>query len=154
QSDKLYAAMATEIRSQFAKQNSRASVVGVQWDSDAGPRRKWVPQLFLHYLFGVVGFPHAVRHPYTSVVPRARAAGRAGVRRLLFALRDRFPSAHVHIFAHSLGAEVTIHALHPDTTPVPPGHASAVYRPEADVRADLVVLAGADLDEEIAMSCA
>jgi hypothetical protein len=140
-----YAEVAPRVKAEFDRLGDRVAILGVQWDSDAGPRRAWLPTAFAHYVFGFAGFRNAVRDPYSSRVPVARAAGRLGLRQMLFDIEDRFPNAQVHVFAHSMGAETAIHALDPSFTPFE-GRGEPVYLPERPLKLGIVALAGADLD--------
>lgn len=148
-SDKQYPQMARDTRNAFAARGLSVAVIGVRWASDAGPRRRWLPGTVAHKFVGLLGFPRAVRDPYAGAVPVARATGRRGVRQLLFALHDRYPAARLHLFAHSMGAEVALHAVRPAATPVPKD--TVIFSPERTLPTDLLALAGADLDEDVAL---
>lgn len=143
-STKQYAEVAPHVLSEFQKYNQRAVVLGVQWDSNVGPRRKWVPATLASLLFGTIGLHKVVRDPYTSRIPIARTLGRTGLRELLFDVRDRFPNARMHVLAHSMGAEVTAHAINPEYTPLKKD--TPVALPERPLKMDVVAMAGADLD--------
>lgn len=148
-SRKQYARIASEVRAAFSGRGLQVGVVGVQWPSDTGPQRSWGPGIVAHRLLGLLGFPHAVGDAYNRKVPLARATGRQGLRRLLFAIRDRFPEARLHLFSHSMGAEAAIHAIHPYATPFR-GEAHAIFDPERMVEVDIAAFAGADVDYDVA----
>lgn len=139
-----FSEVAPRVRAEFERLNERAAVLGIQWDSNVGPRRKWLPAVFGHYAFNLIGLGKMIRDPYTSRIPIARTLGRTGLRQLLFDVRDRFPNARMHVMAHSMGAEVAAHAINPEYTPLKAD--TPVYLPERPLSLDVVALAGADLD--------
>ncbi len=139
-----YSEVAPRVLSEFQKHNRHAVVLGVQWDSNVGPQRKWLPAAFGHLVFRTLGLRKVIRDPYTSRIPIARTVGRTGFRDLLFSVCDRFPNARVHVFSHSMGAEVTAHAINPEYTPAPRN--SRVAYPGRPLKLDVVAMAGADLD--------
>lgn len=144
-SRKEYAEIARQVYAHFPQ--GRTQVLGVQWASDAGPRRKWIPQLLGHYFLGTLGFRNAVAHPYKEAVGRARTLGRGALRQLLFGVQDRFPSARLHVLAHSLGAEMTLRAMEPHVD-LPVEQHSGLHRFDEPLRLDTVVFAGADIDHD------
>ncbi|HTE17520.1 MAG TPA: alpha/beta hydrolase, partial [Armatimonadota bacterium] len=146
QSTRQFGRVAPQVRAEFDRLNERAAVLGIQWDSNVGPRRTWIPAAFGHYFFSLLGLRKVIRDPYTSRIPVARTLGRTGLRQILFDVRDRFPEARIHVFAHSMGAEATAHAINPEFTPLSAGDDTPVYRPERPLKLDVVALAGADLD--------
>jgi hypothetical protein len=146
QSTRQFGHVAPQVRAEFDRLNERAAVLGIQWDSNVGPRRTWIPAAFGHYFFSLLGLRKVIRDPYTSRIPVARTLGRTGLRQILFDVRDRFPEARIHVFAHSMGAEATAHAINPEFTPLSAGDDTPVYRPERPLKLDVVALAGADLD--------
>ena len=123
-------------------------VVGLQWASDAGALRSWAPRACFFYLVTAAGFRNALRDPYQTRIPTARATGRQALRELLFALRGQFPKTRLHLFAHSMGAEVAAHALDPDFTPKKQRKELPAFRPDDALAVDVVALAGADLDHD------
>lgn len=139
-----YSEVAPRVLAEFSKLDRRAVVLGVQWDSNVGPQRKWVPAALGHLAFRMIGLRKVIRDPYTSRIPIARTLGRNGLRQMLFDVRDRFPNARIHIMAHSMGAEVTAHAINPEYTPIP--RRATVFAPERPLKLDVVALAGGDLD--------
>jgi hypothetical protein len=146
QSAKEYAAVAPVIRKEFARNGERVAVVGLQWDSDAGPKREWVPQVFFHHAFRLIGFKKAVKDPYLSRVPVARALGRQALRQLLLGIEDRYPSAHLHLFAHSMGSEMAVHAVDPGFSPFQTKDEPQTYEPGRLLKLDILALLGADVD--------
>lgn len=139
-----YGEVAPRIKAEFDRLQERVAVLGIQWDSNVGPQRKWIPAVFGHYAFNLFGLGKVIRDPYTSRIPIARTAGRTGVRQILLAVRDRFPNARIHVMAHSMGAEVAAHAINPEFTPRREN--MPVFQPERPLKLDVVTLAGADLD--------
>lgn len=143
-SAKQYAEVAPRVLSEFQKFGKRAVVLGVQWDSNVGPQRNWVPASLGHLAFRMIGLRKVIRDPYISRIPIARTLGRTGLRQVLFDVKDRFPNARIHVMAHSMGAEAIAHAINPEYTPIPED--TTVSTPERPLKLDVVALAGADLD--------
>lgn len=143
-SDKQYNQVAPVVKAQFDKLHERVAVLGVQWDSNVGPQREWLPAEFGSVMVGFVGLKKVIRDPYTSRIPIARTMGRVGLREMLFDVQERFPNAHIHLMAHSMGAEAAAHAINPEFTPIKKD--TPIYQPERPLKLDVVALAGADLD--------
>jgi hypothetical protein len=151
QSDEQYTQVAADIRSEFQKRGESVAILGVQWDSDVGALRSWLPKAIASHLAKVVG-KKGPEDPYKSRVLMARSVGRKGARQILLDVQERFPDAHIHAFVHSLGSEVILNALNPDAT-VPAGEDSPdSYLPEKRIRLDVAALAGADLDQDVALN--
>jgi hypothetical protein len=145
-----YDEVAERVHQSFEGVGESVKVIGFQWASSTGPAREWIPQAFGHYFLSLIGFKNAVRDPYTSKVPRARATGRMALRDLIFNLKKQFPTTRIHLFAHSMGAEVSAHALDPGFTRPKKGEAPApTIRPDDPLGLDIVALAGADLDYDV-----
>jgi alpha/beta hydrolase family protein DUF900 len=126
----------------------KLALVGVHWASSPGPGRSWLPQAFLSRVTSLLGFHNAVKNPYLAKVRLARQAGRTGLRSVLFRLQDEFPAAPLHLFVHSLGAQMLVSALAPEGAKdekAPP----AIEQPERVPGVGMVALAGADLDEDV-----
>ena len=140
--------IALALQEGFRRQGERAGVLSLHWPSDAGPQRTWIPQTLLHYFFQTLGFRNAIPHPYKRDVPLARAVGLRGARQVLLDAHARFPHAKLHVLAHSLGSEVALHALDPNTLHGDERALAVPYEPGA-LPLDLVVLAGADVDQEL-----
>lgn len=149
-SEKQYAQIAGDVHGEFGRLGERVSVLGVQWPSDVGPQRSWLPQSVLSYIFRKIGFKNAVRDPYRFRVDLARKIGRTGLREILFDVRERFPEARLHVFAHSLGTEMVLHAADPGLTKTRRDYRRLTFQPERKLQLDLVAVMGADADVDIA----
>ncbi|MGV3723255.1 MAG: alpha/beta hydrolase [Actinomycetota bacterium] len=139
-----YRRIARLVRKEALAQGWRPVVVGVHWPSYPGPPARWLPQMLGYRFLSAAGFPNAVTNPYLEKVAVASQAGRTGLRAVLFRLRDEFPAAGLHVFAHSMGSELTVRALAPFTA----GERVAVEQPSRTLRLGMVTLAGADLDQD------
>lgn len=148
QSRKQYAEVAPRVRAEFQRLGERVAILGVQWDSDAGARRAWVPAALGYQLMRLLGFKNAIRDPYTSRIPRARAVGRRALRELCFDAQERFPGVRSHLFIHSMGAEAAIHAVDPGFSTHAGQREEETYLPERPLKLDIVALVGADLDKD------
>ncbi len=127
-------ALAKQVEEQFAKDSTRVALVGVQWDSSVDiPKAKGLDAL-------------RMIRAYHDAVPLARSVGRGPTRALLLALQERYPKAHLSVFAHSMGCEVAASALLPEIDYEEYEPFGETFRPQDDVRLDLLVLAGSDLD--------
>jgi len=122
-----YKELAARIRAEFAKQGKQVSVLGVQWNSEVG----------------------SVVFDYGETVTVARGVGRYAMRQLLLALRQRFPGAHVAVWGHSMGTEVTMAALKPQLTFDEDSAKLPVYQSSQPLELDLFALAGSDLDYDV-----
>lgn len=145
-----YEEVAARIQQSFAGVGESVKIVGFQWASSTGPAREWIPQALGHYFLSLIGFKNALRDPYTGKIPRARATGRMALRDLIFSLKKQFPTTRIHLFTHSMGAEVAAHALDPGFTRPKKGEAAApTIRPDDPLGLDVVAMAGADLDYDV-----
>jgi hypothetical protein len=149
QSTKEYSQIADDAQAYFQRRRERAVVLGIQWDSDAGALRDWLPKAVAFRLLNAVGLKKKLDDPYLQKVELARSVGRRGLRQTLFDLEDRFPHARVHLWIHSLGAEAAMHALAPTLTSGDPNNPFETYCPERTPRVDVLALAGADLDRDL-----
>jgi len=142
-----YADIARRFRKQAEASGLKLALVGVHWPADPGAMRKWLPQATAHRLATLVGFKRAVKNPYLEKAKEASRAGRTGLRSVFFRIQDDFPTAPLHVVAHSMGCEVLMNALNPhaDDGKLP---ATAVEQPERPLRLGVVTLAGADLDHD------
>lgn len=77
----------------------------------------------------------------------AHQVGRTGLRALLLRLQEQDPEWPVHVFAHSLGSDVVLTALAPESAAREPS--TEVESPERVLSLGMVVLAGADLDQDL-----
>jgi len=125
-------------------------VVGVHWPSYPGPLSRWLPQMVAFRATAQLGLSNAVRNPYLRKAELAQEVGRRGLRAVLLRLGEVLPGCRRHVFAHSLGSEATVRALAPER-PVPAEDGPAGFPPPVrpELRLDLAVLAGADLDEDV-----
>lgn len=128
----LYDDLAPRIHGAFAKLGQEVAVVGIQWDSAASGRLLALPG------------------EYEGKVPLARKVGRFGARRVMLALQERFPSSRLSLFGHSMGCEVAAAALVPHLKLDPITDAAGAFRPEEPLAFHVVVLAGSDLDYDVA----
>ena len=126
--------LAEQLEEQFEEDSTRVALVGVQWDSSVDIQKaKGLDAL-------------RMIRAYHDAVPLARSVGRGPTRALLLALQERYPKAHLSVFAHSMGCEVAASALLPEIDYDEYEPFGETFRPEEDVRLDLLVLAGSDLD--------
>jgi hypothetical protein len=144
-------AITREVREAFRRRGERVAVLDLAWQSNAGPQRVWITRSVGHYFFRLFGLPGVVPLPYRQGVRMARAVGLRGARQMLLELQDRFPDARLHVLAHSLGSEITLRALDPDSLPVRKEETSLPYLPEKELHLDLVALAGADVNQDVAI---
>lgn len=127
-------ALADDILEHYEKGPSSVAVVGVQWDSSvAVPSSSGLDAL-------------RMLRAYHDTIPVARDVGRGPARALLLALQDRFPEAHLSVFAHSMGCEVAAAALLPEIRYEEYPPTQSPVRPNDVVGLDMLVLAGSDLD--------
>jgi hypothetical protein len=127
-------ALAQRVRDRFDDDSTRVGLVGVQWDSSITVTKTSG--------LGMIKMLKA----YHEAIPLARSVGRGPTRQLLLALQDKYPKAHISVFAHSMGCEVAAAAVLPEMTydRFPPF--GETYKPERHVQLDTLVLAGSDLD--------
>lgn len=123
-------------------------IIGVHWPSHPGALLRWLPQMLGYRFISGTGFPNALTNPYLEKSKLAASTGRTGLRAVLFRLQDNFPHLPLHVFAHSMGSELVIRALSPDldSGTSPP---KRIEQPGRTLRLDMVVLAGADLDQDV-----
>jgi len=122
------------LREQFEGTGTRLGLVGVQWDSSTGiEKAKGLDAL-------------RMIRAYHETVPLARSVGRGPTRALLLALQERYPKAHITVFAHSMGCEVAAAAVLPEIEYEEYQPFVEAHRPDDDVKLDMLVLAGSDLD--------
>lgn len=147
QSEAQYNVIAGEIRREFQARGERVAIVGIQWPSDAGAMRKWLPRSLAHYTLKAIGFKKAVKDPYQQRVLMAGNLGARPVRELLLDLEERFPAAHLQVFAHSLGCVVALHAVDPVSDPDEMAE-SLSFDPGKKLNVDILSLAAADVDQD------
>lgn len=140
-----YEQIAAPLQEDFRKLGQRVGVIGLQWPSNAGAMRDWLPKSFAHITLRTIGFRNAVRDPYLSKVPIARSVGRVGLRQIIFDLQERYPASRIHLIGHSMGTEVIAQALDPEITKVGP-RGPQPYEPARACDVGLLCLAGSDLD--------
>jgi esterase/lipase superfamily enzyme len=145
--EKDYRAVAGRLRAQAEEAGLELAVVGVHWNSGAGSLGKWLPAAVGSRLTSLLGMKKAVKNPYLEKVKTARASGRTGLRAVLFRLQEEFPGTPVHLFAHSLGAEVAVSALCPHLQPAKDD--TRIEQPDRILRVGMVTLVGADLDQDV-----
>lgn len=122
-----YKELSTRIRAAFAKQGKQVSVLGVQWNSDVG----------------------SVVFDYGDTVTVARGVGRYGMRQILLALQQKFPKAHLAVWGHSMGTEVTMAALKPKLTFDEEASKLPIFESGKSVNLDMFALCGSDLDYDV-----
>lgn len=123
-------------------------VVGVHWPSHPGALLHWLPKMLGYRFISGTGFPNALTNPYLDKSRLAAAAGRNGLRAVLFRLQDEYPQLPLHVFAHSMGSELLIRALAPAGGPALP-HPDRIAQPHRVLKLQMAVLAGADLDQNV-----
>ncbi|MFN3649878.1 MAG: alpha/beta hydrolase [Armatimonadota bacterium] len=129
---------------------STPSILGLHWSSDAGAQREWLAKAAGSRLLSLLGFKKAIPNPYLEKTELAHRVGATGFRALAFRLQNDFPGVPIHVFAHSMGAQVVVSALAPASSGNRNrGAQLAVEQPERRLELGLVALAGADLDHDI-----
>lgn len=127
-------ALARRIQEQFADGPISVGLVGLQWDSVASVEKtKGLDAL-------------RMIRSYRDHVPIARSVGRGPARALLLALQEKYPQAHISVFAHSMGCEVAAAALLPEIEYKEYRPFGPTHRPDDSVQLAMMVLAGSDLD--------
>lgn len=134
-----FAPAAKTIRSLFEERGRRVAVVGLQWDSYVGGVHTYLPQIMAAKL-------GLAKNPYVAKVRLARRIGRHAARQLIFALKEQYPEAQIHILAHSMGCEVTGYCVGTRLRAKDPDPA---YRADWPLGLSLVCLAGSDLDSGV-----
>jgi esterase/lipase superfamily enzyme len=142
-----YTSIARRLRSEAKSAGLQVAPVGVYWNSDAGSMGKWLPKAIGQRVTSLLGFRKAVHNPYLEKARLARQTGRSGLRAVFFRLQEQFPAVPVHVFSHSLGAEVTISALAPETADEQV--LSTCEQPRRPLEVGIVTLAGADVDYDL-----
>ncbi len=127
-----YNDLAPRLQAAFQRLGKRAAIIGVQWDSASHG--------------GLLG----LLSDYKQKIPLARKTGHLGVRRLMLAVRERFPSAHLSVLGHSMGCEVAAAAAVPTSAPDRGQEQAEAWRPDQPLDFNVVVLAGSDLDYDAA----
>ncbi|HTE18882.1 MAG TPA: alpha/beta hydrolase, partial [Armatimonadota bacterium] len=143
-----YGLIAAELRAQTKTPGSSVAVVGVHWASHPGPLYRWLPQILGYRFLRELGFRRSITNPYKETLQIARTSGRSGLRAILFRLENEFKNAPLHVFSHSMGSELIIRALAPESGLAAPASA-AIEQPERRAQVGLVCLAGADLDHNV-----
>lgn len=143
-----YRQIARELAKAGGAAGWRPVVVGVHWPSHPGPLLHWLPRMLGYRFISGAGFPKALSNPYLEKSRLAARTGKTGLRSVLLRLRDDYPRLPLHVFAHSMGSELVIRALSPES---PSGEAAAdpVAQPDRRLQLGMVVLAGADLDQDV-----
>lgn len=139
-----YAPLAQRLHEEGEASGRTPSVVGVHWAAET--EKGWLLKAAGSRLASLVGAKKAVKNPYLQKCDVAQSSGRQGLRALAFRLQDRFPNVPIHLFTHSMGAQVAVAALAPEAgTP----DAAQVEQPRRTLRVGMVMLAGADLDQDV-----
>lgn len=149
QGEKDYQQVSRRLQNESRSTGLRTAVVGIHWHSEAGDQAAWVSQAVAHRLTSLLGMKKAVKNPYLEKWKLARRVGRTGARAVFFRLQDELPGLPVHVFAHSLGSEVVVSALAPETTRGHRMRTATLEQPGRELRLDVVTLAGADLDHDV-----
>lgn len=136
-SAKEYTQVSRDVIKEYQALGRRVSVLGIQWDSDVGSVGDWLPKV-------IFGGRH---NPYLEKVALGLDVGHVGLRQVLLRLQQRFPKARLDVFGHSLGCQLALCALGPhfDATRGVKGKLQA-FKPDTPLHANLVCLAGADVD--------
>lgn len=137
-----YRDIAQRLRAEATAAGLREEVVGLYWPSASGDAASWMLKATGNRITSLLGFRHAVANPYLEKCKLAGQTGRTGLRALLFRIQSEFPRNPVNLFSHSLGAQVVVSALAPETSKA----RDAVEQPGRALRVGVVTLAGADLD--------
>lgn len=142
-----YGTVAQRLRKQASAAGMRMAAVGLHWASDAGSQAQWLSRAVAHRVTSLLGMRNAVKNPYLQMRRLASRVGRTGARAVFFRLQEEFPGTPIHVFAHSLGSEVMVSALAPESS-VRKSEYAPVEQLGRELRLDLVALAGADLDHD------
>lgn len=127
-------ALAERVRNQFSKRSDHLALVGLQWESGVTiPNSSGLNAL-------------RMMRAYQDTIPLARSVGRGPGRRLLLALQDKYPNAHISVMAHSMGCEVAAAALLPEIRYEDYKPFVEVFEPDRPIQLEMLVLAGSDLD--------
>lgn len=130
-------ALAERLRGQAELSGLRTALVGLQWDSSISVQSS-----------SGLDALRMIRE-YHDAIPVARSVGRGPGRELILALQEKFPKAHLSIFAHSMGCEVAAALLLPEINYEDYPPFVKPFRPELGVGLDMLVLAGSDLDYDV-----
>ncbi|MBM3462426.1 MAG: alpha/beta hydrolase [Armatimonadetes bacterium] len=145
-----FTVIGNEVNQAFRARGQEVLVLGIQWDSNPGKMDKWLPQVALDTMLGIIGLASPSDDPYIEKVHMARNVGRLGARQVLVRVRQRFPRAKLHFMAHSLGSEVTLHAVDPRFREHPEdGGPLPSYEPQVKLNPANIVLCGADLNYDL-----
>ena len=123
--------LAERIKAEYAKHGKTVGILGVQWD------------------YQVSGFIFKLPGAYHRKTLLARKVGRFGTRRLMLALKERFPNSHVNIMAHSMGCEVAAAAGNPTLKFDKVTDSLGAFEPDRSLRVNGTVLCGADLEYDV-----
>jgi hypothetical protein len=142
--DEDYQAAAAQFGKIGSRLGMRTFLVGVHWDSGSDALGKWLPKAVGSRITSLLGLKKAVKNPYLEKVEYARLVGRTGLRSILFSLQDALPETPVHVFAHSLGAQVVVSGLAPEASVDKP--TDEITERGRALQLGIVTLAGADVD--------
>jgi hypothetical protein len=141
-----YRQVARELRTEARAAGWEPIVIGVHWPSHPGSYAHWLPRMLGYRFISGTGFPNALSNPYLDKVRMAQRCGRSGFRSLLLRLQEAYPKVPVNVLAHSLGCELTVRALVPESLKAADGE-PPIERPEIRLHLGMVALAGADIDQ-------
>jgi hypothetical protein len=131
ESTKEFNDLTVRMKSEFAKTNTPVAYVGLQWESAADTS-----------IFDMDA-------AYFAKIPVSRSVGRGPARELLLGLQKAYPKAHLSLMAHSMGCEVAAAAVVPEMEYPQYLPFVATFAPGTDLRLNLAVLCGSDLDYDI-----
>lgn len=86
---------------------------------------------------------------YLRKVALARSAGRGPARKLLLALQEKYPEAHISLLGHSTGNELTTAALSPEIVYDGTEPFVETFEPQKEVRVLMHFLVGADINYDL-----
>lgn len=132
-SDSSFSTISARLRQEFDSRKVPAAILGLQWDS-AVAGGEW---------------PWEAEGAYLAMLARGRGIGRNALRQLLFHLSEKFPTAKVHLLAHSQGCEVAAASLFPEMDYHDDIASTKPLDPKRDLHIGLLCLAGSDLDYDV-----
>ncbi|MBI4859052.1 MAG: hypothetical protein HY815_02075 [Candidatus Riflebacteria bacterium] len=96
----LYMVIAKRTRAAFATVGESVQIVGVKWPAGQGANYDSIQRTFSYTAAG----PGRDPKYYFAKVALAAKVGRLTLRKVFLSLKDRFPDARLHTFAHSVSA--------------------------------------------------
>lgn len=124
-------ALALRLRKHLEPTRASVAYAGVQWESASDQ------SIF------------ELANVYWEKISVARSTGRGPTRELLFALAKAFPKSRITLMAHSMGCEVAAAAIIPEVDYADQVPFVPTCQPETDVKLQMAVLCGSDVDYDM-----